>query len=133
MKNKGNDKMNTVLFFGSYVEGDDLAFEIYDMIKRKIKGKKVVKCQSPFELTSYLKEGEIIIVDVVRGINGVRIFDDLDDFKDTQTVTIHDLDLGFFMKILETMKGAKFKIIGVPFGSRKEDVVKDVRRAIASV
>jgi len=126
-------KRKTVLCFGSYVEGDDLAFEIYDSLKGRVPGKNLVKCQSPFELAGHLDAGEVIILDVVKGIDKVRIFNNIDDFKNTQTVTVHDLDLGFFIKLLENMKEATFKIIGIPFGKKKEEVMKDVRTLIASV
>jgi Ni,Fe-hydrogenase maturation factor len=127
------EKEKTVLCFGSYVEGDNLAFEIYDSLKGKVQGKNLVKCKSPFELTEYLEKEDVIILDVVKGIKRVRVFNNVEEFKKTQTVTIHDMDLGFFIKILETVKKAKYRIIGVPFGKKISEVLEDVINVISSI
>lgn len=127
------EKEKTILCFGSYVEGDNLAFEIYDSLKGKVQGKNLVKCKTPFELLEYVEKEDVIILDVVKGIKEVRIFKNIEEFKKTQTVTIHDMDLGFFIKILETVKKAKFRIIGVPFGKKRGDVLQDVLNLISSV
>lgn len=123
----------TILCFGSYNEGDTLAFEIYDSLKGKIQGKNLVKCQGPFELVEYLEKEDVVILDVVKGINKIRVFGSIEEFKKTQTVTVHDLDLGFFIKILENTKDSNFKIIGVPFGKKIGEVLEDVRNLISSI
>ncbi|MEE9323452.1 MAG: hypothetical protein V3U72_02810 [Candidatus Aenigmarchaeota archaeon] len=123
----------TILCFGSYNEGDTLAFEIYDSLKGCVDGKNLVKCKSPFELAEHMEREDVIILDVVKGIKEIRVFDSLEEFKKTQTVTLHDLDLGFFLKILENVKDAKFRIIGIPFGKNKEEVLGDIRNIISSI
>ena len=127
------EKKKTVLCFGSYIEGDNLAFEIYDSLKDKLQDKNLVKCRSPFELAEYLEKEDVIILDVVKGIKSVRVFNNVEEFKNTQTVTIHDMDLGFFIKILETVKKAKYMIIGIPFGKKINEVLEDVTKIISSV
>lgn len=123
----------TIMCFGSYNEGDTLAFEIYDSLKGRVPGRNLLKCQSPFELVEHLKNEDLVILDVVKGIKKPRIFDSIEEFKKTQTVTVHDLDLGFFIKILENIKDSNFKIIGVPFGKKKDEVLEDVRNLISSI
>ncbi len=128
------EKEKTILCFGSYSEGDTLAFEIYDSLKGCVDGKNLVKCKSPFELAEHLEKEDVIILDVVKGIEKIRIFDSVEEFKKTQTVTVHDLDLGFFIKLLETyMKDSSFRIIGIPFGKKIGEVLEDVRNLISSI
>ena len=127
------EKEKTILCFGSYSEGDTLAFEIYDSLKGCVDGKNLVKCKSPFEVAEHLEKEDVIILDVVKGIEKIRIFDSVEEFKKTQTVTIHDLDLGFFIKLLENMKDSSFRIIGIPFGKKIGEVLEDVRNLISSI
>ncbi|MCK5022847.1 MAG: hypothetical protein KAS04_01605 [Candidatus Aenigmarchaeota archaeon] len=123
----------TILCFGSVHEGDKLAFDLHDMLKGNIVCKKIAKSENPFELASYLETDHLVILDVVKGIEKVTLFNNVKDFKKTQTVTIHDLDLGFVLKLLEEADGKKFKIVGVPYGAKKEDIIEEVKRIISSV
>ena len=123
----------TILCFGSETEGDTLALDICDSLKGKIPGKNLVKCKNPFELAEYLEKEDVVILDVVKGIKKPMVFDSVDEFKKTQTVTVHDLDLGFFINILENMKDSSFKIIGVPFGKKIGEVLEDVRNLISLI
>jgi len=127
------EKEKTILCFGSYNKGDTLAFEIHDSLKGCVDGKNLVKCKSPFELMEHLEKENVVILDVVKGINKVRVFNSVEEFKKTQNITLHDLDLGFFIKILENMKDAKFKIIGIPFGKKKEEVLEELEKLISSI
>lgn len=130
-RNKGKTK-KIIVCFGSYEEGDNLAFEIYDYLKDKVKNADIEKCMNPFQLAEYMERPRLLIIDAVRGIEKVRLFEGVDEFKKTQSVTIHDLDLGFLMKMLERFREADFKILGVPLGSKKDDVLPDVMEIISS-
>jgi Ni,Fe-hydrogenase maturation factor len=74
-----------------------------------------------------------VILDVVRGIDKPRVFTGSEGFRRTKSVTTHDLDLGSVLKILESSKGLKFRIIGIPSEKKKEEILEDVRRLISSI
>jgi hypothetical protein len=123
----------TVLCFGSEVEGDDTSLRVCSSVSVLVPDFSFVKCDSPVDIMAYAGEDEIIILDNVRGIRKTRLFRSIDDFMKVESVTAHDLDLGTFLKVLEGMDMLnKVTIIGIPFGSSKKDVLKDVRRLLSS-
>jgi len=54
---------------------------------------------------------------VVKGLDEVTILENIDDLQLSHSVTCHDLDLGFYLKLMkETGKIEAVKIIGLPYG-----------------
>ncbi|MFH1063750.1 MAG: hydrogenase maturation peptidase HycI [Candidatus Woesearchaeota archaeon] len=105
-----------LLAFGNpYLKEDNLALEIADaIIADKIKGIEVVKCVSPEEVLHYTDK-EFYILDVVKDLHEVRVFDDINKINARNIVSMHDFDLGFFLKLMkETGQIDKVNIIGVP-------------------
>ncbi|MFC1742200.1 hypothetical protein ACFL3V_06710, partial [Nanoarchaeota archaeon] len=105
-----------LLCFGNpYLDEDNLALHVADLIiKDRIKGLEVVKCISPDEILSYTDK-EFYILDVVKDAEEVMLIDDIDRLKSDNIVTLHDFDLGFFLKLMkETGKIDTVKIIGIP-------------------
>ena len=102
-----------ILCFGNpLVEEDSMAKKIADSIN--IKGVEIVYCNNADDVLNYVDD-EIIIIDVIKNINEVVIFDDIDKIKENTIVTLHDFDLGFFLKVLKSIgRVKKVKIIGVP-------------------
>jgi len=122
-----------VLCFGSENEGDRLPFEICDELKKSMSSADFVKCENPFAIAGLVKNRDVVILDVVKGLKKTRLFDGADEFRKTRSVTAHDLDLCSVLKILEAAGEKKFRIIGVPFGSNKGGATKDVERIISSL
>jgi len=61
-------------------------------------------------------EEELIILDVVKGLKQVKLLTQIDDLILENTVSCHDLDLGFYLKLLKEIgKINTVKIIGLPF------------------
>lgn len=117
----------TILFFGSEVSGDDTAFKVMELLKGKVKA-NLVKCESIHDMPD---EGEVITVDVVKGIKNVQLFTDIDDFSRVKSVSAHDLDLGTHLKIMKEMDWPlKVKIIGIPFGMKPQEVAPAVEEII---
>ncbi len=119
------------LCYGSESEGDKLAHEICDALRGKVRDAILVKCGNPFEIANHIKgrrDSEVVIVDVVKDLNKTRVFRGADAFHKTKSVTTHDLDLCTVLKLMEATQKTDFKIIGVPFGEKKENVLKDVQK-----
>jgi Ni,Fe-hydrogenase maturation factor len=112
-----------LLCFGNpYLDEDNLALQVADLIvKDKIKGLEVVKCIQPDEILSYTDK-DFMILDVAQGAKCVTLIDDIDRLKSSSLCTLHDFDLGFFLKLMkETGKLEKVRIICIP---QKGDVKK---------
>jgi Ni,Fe-hydrogenase maturation factor len=126
------------LCLGSEYAGDDLALEVCDALKGKIKNADFLKCEDPFEIPDHVKSegkvaGDVVIIDVVRGLGRARIFDGVDEFEKTRSVSAHDLDACTVLKLLESMEDRRFRIIGIPMGPDKARIAEDVMKLISSL
>lgn len=118
--------MKILCFGNEFIEDDALAKKVADILKKE-SGFDIIKCDSENDLLDYLEE-EIVILDVVKGIKGVRVFDENDiDYLDTSELSAHDFDLGFQLKILQKIeKIDKLKIIGIPMKGNARDIAEEI-------
>lgn len=127
--------MITVLCFGKEaIKGDMLAKEIADELV--IDGIEFVKCSNVDDLLSY--SGNVYIMDVAKGLKEVTLIEDITKLEVNKLISLHDFDLGFFLKLMnEIGKIKNVKIIGIPMGSNKEDakkeVIKILKKAISAI
>lgn len=78
---------------------------------------------SPNEILN--SKQELIILDVAKGTKTVQILNNIDDLTLSNSVTCHDLDLGFYLKLLkETGQITNVKIIALPFGINDYDYLE---------
>ncbi|MCD6495903.1 MAG: hypothetical protein J7K54_01395 [Candidatus Aenigmarchaeota archaeon] len=119
-----------VLFFGSAVSGDDTAFRVMDILREKIRGKaELLKCESIYDIP---EEGEVTIVDVVKGLEKVSLFEDIESFRHFRSVSAHDLDLGTHLQIMKEMGWPlRVRIIGIPYGMEPEKAAPGVEDFIS--
>lgn len=103
--------MKTVYVFGNeFLEGDTFAHEVASHLLQV----KVEKCRSPDDLLS-VDEQEILLLDVVKGVEKPVLLQNVDQLKSRKLMSLHDFDLGFFLKLLDELGlGKKIKILGVP-------------------
>lgn len=74
---------------------------------------------------------ELYIIDTVTGIERVTQFDNLDYFKTSPRLTLHDFDLPLNLGILMKLgKVKKVKIIGIPQKGDKKTILSDVIKKI---
>ncbi|MCP3682428.1 MAG: hypothetical protein GY861_07020 [bacterium] len=117
--------MKTVLCFGNEaIEEDNLALNLAD--EMKLDNVKFVKCKGEDVINHKLNK-DIYIMDVAKGIEEVKLIDDPDKLVDRNTVTAHDFDLSFFLKLAkETNKIKKLNIIAIPQKGDKEKIKSDI-------
>ncbi len=108
--------MQKIFVFGNeFVAGDEVAKNLAAKINHP--DFEFVKAESPNEILS--ESGVIWIMDVVQGIDKVQILDRIEDLELARSSTCHDLDLGFFLKLMrESGKIDEMRIIGIPFGEQ---------------
>lgn len=123
----------TVLCFGSEgMEGDDLAFAVCQELVGYSDDIQFVKCDTPMDILGYAGGKDLYILDSIKGIDKVSLFESVDKFRRTKSVTVHDNDLGLMLKVLIEMKMLPdVRIIGIPIGSNAESVVGEVRRILS--
>ncbi|MBR9679076.1 MAG: hypothetical protein GON13_02305 [Nanoarchaeota archaeon] len=105
----------SILCFGSKVSGDDLAWRVGDVLGFKNSNN-----------VHELKNGDVV-VDVVWGLSDVR-FVKLNELKSHKAVSVHDFDLGTYLRL---MKGIlKVKVIGIPKNYELINAVEKVKELL---
>ena len=124
----------TVLCFGSEgFEGDDLAFAVCQELVGYSDDIQFVKCDTPMDILGYAGGKDLYILDAIKGIDKVSLFDSVDNFRRSKSVTVHDQDLGLMLKILLEMNMLPdVMIIGIPIGSNADTAVEEVKRILTS-
>ncbi|MBW2967599.1 hydrogenase maturation peptidase HycI [Candidatus Woesearchaeota archaeon] len=105
-----------LLCFGNpYLENDNLAIRIADaLIADQTPEIEIIKCISPEEVMHYTDK-DFAILDVVKGLTEPRVIDDIGKLETGTMVSLHDFDLGFFLKLMkETGRLENIRIIGLP-------------------
>jgi hypothetical protein len=115
--------MPKVYCFGSeHYDGDEVALKLAPSLS--ISGYDFIVAETPTEIMK--AQGSIYIMDVVKGIDAVQILDNVDDLSLCNSLTCHDLDVGFFLKLMkETGKLSSVQIIALPFGEKDYAKLKD--------
>jgi Ni,Fe-hydrogenase maturation factor len=125
--------MNRVLlvFGNEYFEGDNLAVNVAKELD--LDNIAVERCYSVDDLFNYYCYEKILVMDVVKGIDRVMLVEDINKIKEHKLYSLHDFDLGFFLKLMKRLGNLKeLKIIGIPQkGDRnkiKEEVLEILKR-----
>jgi hypothetical protein len=101
--------MVLVLAFGSV--NDPQAWELSDVLQQALPGVDFVKTNDPMDVMSSMCD---FILDVAPGLKHAQLLT-VDDIKKRELLTAHDFDLGFFMKMTDSMGVRRnVKIIGIP-------------------
>jgi len=117
--------MITIHYLGNeFVKEDSLAIELADTLKNKFKDVKFKKIDN-FEDMITIKD-KYYFMDVCEGISKARLINDIAVFENIRTITSHDIDFGFFLKLNDKLGEInKVNIICIPQQSYKE-LEKDV-------
>ena len=78
---------------------------------------------------------KIVIIDAVKGISKVTMFDGLENFTAAhKRMTMHDFDLYDELALLQKLKKLpKVAIIGIPWGESEKDIWNDLLKTIQSI
>jgi len=119
--------MKILVFGNPLIEEDNLAVKIGKVLKKDFNVFFVEKVE---ELLNYQNE-KIIILDVVKNIKEITIINDIDQLKEPNLVSLHDFDLGFFLKLLKELNMIeKIKIIGLPQNMDEKKALKEVKNIL---
>lgn len=104
--------MKKILCFGNpLIAEDNLAMIIGKELF--LEGYEFILCDSPENIMNHTDA--YAILDVALGITEIKILKDFDQIKPMNMSSVHDFDLSFFLKLLEsTGKLESMKIIALP-------------------
>lgn len=113
-----------VLVFGSEHDGDDLALRVAEEVE--LEGILFKRCSRPEDILGYRKHDVVYVMDVVEGLDRVR-FVDVGELRENRSVTAHDFDLGFYLKLMaEAGDLGKIRVVGIPKDGRLDEVRKEL-------
>jgi Ni,Fe-hydrogenase maturation factor len=118
-----------VLYFGNpHIQEDSLAIKVCEELEKYLKFQEIrfEKIENTFQLIEHdLKD--VTIVDVVKGLKKVQEIK-VSNLKQDNISSLHDFDLGFFLKLLAQNKN--IKIIGIPLNYNFDKAVQEVRELV---
>lgn len=124
----------TVYVLGNPIESLDRA--TVNLIPRLIKSFPHINFVhfDPTEELPAPSDQDLIIIDTVIGIEKVTKFDNLDQWKLSPRVTVHDYDLPLMLGILKKLGKIKNIIIfGIPEKGKKEKILHEIKNILASI
>ena len=129
---KGNMKYFILAFGNELIEQDNLAVKISKELK--LENADVERCYSVNDLFKYQNYENIFILDVVRNLNKVTLIEDINKIKTHKLYSLHDFDLGFFLKLMKQLgKLKEIKIIGIPQKGDKEIIKKEIKEILKKI
>ncbi|MEI8361320.1 MAG: hypothetical protein WCG01_04280 [bacterium] len=89
------------IFGNSLLENDNLAIKFIPALSHAFPDYQFIH-QDPNDNLHPLNK-ELIIIDAVEGISSIKILHDIDKIIDSPRFSMHDLDLGFTLKLLKKL------------------------------
>jgi len=116
-------KKNVYVFGNEHLEFDSFARKVAGMLSSKI---NTIDAHSP-DILLDSKEKELLILDVVKNIKKPMVISDISKIKTNPMTSLHDFDVGFFLKLMNGMGiNKKIKIIGIPQKGNISKISKEV-------
>ncbi|RLE43470.1 hypothetical protein DRJ48_00750 [Candidatus Woesearchaeota archaeon] len=109
-----------------YVEGDTLALKLADVIQ--VDGFELVKCYKPEHIDF---DDEVVVLDVVKGIQDVKVIEDLSTLAKHRMLSAHDFDFGAYLRLLMKLGMIeRVTLIGVPANMKPSEAKQRVERLL---
>jgi hypothetical protein len=123
--------MIVVLCFGSRgLSGDAAALDLAEALD--VPGVTFVPCSSPEDSLDYLDQ-DLYLMDVAEGVSEVTLVTDLSRIQLPPRVTVHDLDAGFFVRLVERLHGVSIPVIALPMGMEIDVAKEQLLKLIATL
>ncbi len=121
-----NKKPTIYIFGNTLLNFDNLPIKLVPELRKLFPDINFI-IQDPNENLKFPKNGELIIIDTVVGINKVAIIDDIKKLETSKIYSMHDFDLGFNLKLLKKIgRLKKIIIFGLPIKINKKTAIKQL-------
>lgn len=122
--------MKTIYIFGNpLLPFDNLPIQLMPDLQKEFPEINFVH-KDPNE-NLHPENSELIIIDTVVGPKEVVMINDIEKIESSPTVSMHDLDLGFNLKLLQKIGTLKnVTIFGVPMGIDKDEAFKKLKQIL---
>jgi len=123
--------MKILVFGNPLVEKDNLALKLIPKLKKEFPKIEFKHLDPNENLESEIKDGKLVILDVVEGIDKIMIINDIDKLKVDKIYSMHDFDLGYNLKLLKKIgKLDSVEIIGLPMKMSEDEAFEGVKKML---
>lgn len=121
-----------ILVFGNFlVEKDNLALKLIPKLKNEFPKIEFKEFDPTENLEGEIENGKLFILDVVEGIEEVRLIKDIGKLELIKSCSMHDFDLAYNLKLLKKIgKLKEIEIIGLPMEMDEEEALKEVKNML---
>ncbi len=120
--------MKIYAFGNEFIESDSLAKELAS--KLLFRGYEVVFADKPDVL---FDERKAVILDVAENISSPILIDKPEQIKTSKVLSLHDLDLANYIKLLSLLHNFEFKLIAIPYKGNKEKILNKVISLLSEI
>lgn len=118
--------MKLLVFGNEMIEEDRLAIEIARSMDHEF-----ILCEDP---TQIMEHKDAVILDVVENLDKVILIDDIDQLRAHSLYSLHDFDLGFFLKLMGNAKLIEnIQIIGIPQKGDKKKIKQEIEEILENM
>ncbi|MBN1645803.1 hypothetical protein JW868_02070 [Candidatus Woesearchaeota archaeon] len=104
-----------------FIEKDNLALKVGERLKDKF-DIHIVETPDSIDL-----DNPCLIIDVVEGVKEPTIINDMNRIVSCSSVTCHDIDLGFFIKLRESLgEKSDVLVLGIPLTGELDELTRKV-------
>ena len=130
MTRKEKRSLRKIYVFGnSLLTEDSLAIRVSDNLKKSFLNVSFIHLDPNEEI----KEKNLILLDVAKGIKKVEIITDLDKLILENKYSLHDYDLAFNLKLLKKIGSINsVKIIAIPVNYNLKKAIRECQTIISS-
>ena len=120
--------MKVLVFGNKYLECDSMAIKVSELLQDE--NIEFQACEDLSQLLE-LKDDKLTLMDVVYNIEEPMIIEDIKKLRVNQSLSLHDFDLAYFLKLLEEIgRIKKIKIIGVPQKGDPKEIAEKVKKLL---
>ncbi|MEM3455230.1 MAG: hypothetical protein QXW80_02600 [Candidatus Micrarchaeia archaeon] len=123
-----NKHIKIYCFGNPLIKNDRMPLEIIPDLEKKFPMIEFIPAESPDEIED---ENEINIIDIVDGVENVRLITDIDEICENRRCSMHDFDLGMTLKIMKKIgKIKKINIFAIPMKCKKRKAIKEIEKLL---
>lgn len=125
--------MKVSVFGNPDLKEDSLGVRLIGKLRKQFPGVEF-KVEDPVEGLRPPEDGLWVILDVAKGIEGVRVVNDLDKLIDERRVSLHDYGVGMELKLLKKLgKIKELRLIMVAMGMKEDKALRLVSQQLSQL
>ena len=125
--------MKVSVFGNPDVKIDSLVVKLVPKLQKKF-SELEIRVEDPSEGLKPPEKGMWVILDVAKGVDRIRVFEDLDKLVTEKWVSLHDYDVSMELKLLKRIgKVKEIKIVAVPMEMDKKKALEEITKILEDI